>query len=124
MFWFVLIMDGSFGSGKADSSYWPWFTPYKVSVYLRDYAEGLYALRFQAMPASWESSSIYNARNGVKRDTRVGVWNKQWTHWVGRGAFSRQDNAPCLNMPLLRCTENCYYIVRIADVVAQYVNVS
>lgn len=67
-------MDGYSGSSNAGSSSWPSFSPFEVSVYLRDYAGSLDAPRFQAMPTRGYSRNVHDVRHGVNCGTQVGAW--------------------------------------------------
>lgn len=74
MFSFLLIINGFSGPDSAGRSSWPSFTPFKVSVYLRDYA-GSYVVRIiHEMPAFADSSTVYDTRHVANHDTRVGEW--------------------------------------------------
>lgn len=117
-------MDGCSDSGNAGSLCWPSIAPFKVSYYLRDYPGRLDARRLQAMPAPGDSGTVHDARHGANCDTRVGAWIKLWVYWDGCGAVLPHDNAPGLNMPFLRCTDEHDYIVCVAEIVAQNVGVS
>lgn len=73
----------SSGSGNADSSSWSLLASFKLTFYPRDDAQSLDTRRFQAVPSSGDSRTVYNARHGPNCDTLVGVWIKRLTHWSG-----------------------------------------
>lgn len=54
-------MNGSSGSGNTCSSSWPSSAPFYKNVYLLNYAEGLEARRFKAVPARGDSLTVYDA---------------------------------------------------------------
>lgn len=93
-FQLLLVMDVPSGSGNAVSSSRQLFSPLEANVYLCDYAERLDVRQFLAMPASGDSSTVYDAQHGARRNTRVGAWIMPWAHWCGHGAMLRQDSAP------------------------------
>lgn len=42
--------------------------------------------------------------------------------WGARGTGFGQENTPWPDMTFLRCTHECGYILRVAKIVAQYVD--
>lgn len=75
------------------------------------------------MPTSGNSLTVYDSRHEANLHTRVGARNKRWGLCGGRDASLRQNNAPLLDMPFLRCTEYRSYIDRASKILARYVNV-
>lgn len=114
-------MDESSGFGNAGSSFWPSLAPFQIRVYLRGYAKRSGSWRVRVMPTSGDGRTVHEAWNGAKRERRVCEWIRKSAHCACRNEVLRQDNAPWLDMLFLRCIEDRGYMVRVAELVPQYV---
>lgn len=101
-----MITDDSFRSGNSKRLSWPSFVPFEVCVYLCDYAEGLDAWHFQAIPAREDGSSAYYVHHDlleirnkpqVSLDVCRGARN-------GLGTVLRHNNALYLYRSFSHCT--------------------
>lgn len=65
-----MAIDGSSRSDNAGGSFWPSFSPFKVSAYLLDQAGYLYSRCFQATPTREDIHNIYDAPHIVNGNTQ------------------------------------------------------
>lgn len=71
------------------------------------------------MESEGEVMSIYNARDGINRDTALDSLVRRWMHWGGRSAILRRDEAVYIDVPFKLCVEEYGYNERLYFIISQ-----